>query len=158
MKSSSRLSGKVSALILFALFILALVMALVAGARAYSALVNNQSETNNQRLADNIVVNAIRSGDCFDGVSVADGPQGPALVLTEHTLGGVFENRFFLEADGVLYQQYCLADAPFSSTSATPIVATDTFDFIIDGPLISLTTDQGHAWVTLRSAYSGEGD
>ena len=94
-------SGKVSALLLFALFVMALALALVAGTQVYGALAGMQDQVRGQRLSDNLVANAVRACDAVDAVAQMEGPEGPALVLTERSDVGVFQTRFFL-SDGQL--------------------------------------------------------
>lgn len=142
-------SGKVAGLVLFALFVLVLLAAIVAGARAYSALVASQDQVRADRLADNLVVNAIRANDAIDAVGATPGPEGDALTLTQRTAAGTFETRIFL-SDGVLYQEYSVEGAPLSPATALPIVDTRTFSFSLEGELITVWTDHGCTQAALR--------
>lgn len=144
-------SGKVSALLLFALFVMALALALVAGTQVYGALATMQDQVRGQRLSDNLVVNAVRACDAVDAVAQTEGPEGPALVLVERSDVGVFQTRFFLN-DGQLWQQYCGADAPLSTDGATAVVATAEFGFFFEDGLLTVATDQGSACIALHSA------
>lgn len=144
-------SGKVSALLLFALFVMALALALVAGTQVYGALAGVQDQVRGQRLSDNLVANAVRACDAVDAVAQMEGPEGPALVLTERSDVGVFQTRFFL-SDGQLWQQYCGADAPIGTAGAASVVATSEFGFSFESGLLTVVTDQGSACITLRSA------
>ena len=143
-------SGKVSALLLFALFVMALALALVAGTQVYGALATMQDQVRGQRLSDNLVVNAVRGCDAVDSVASVEGPEGPALVLVERSDVGVFQTRFFLSG-GQLWQQYCGADAPLGTDGATAVVATSEFGFSFEGALLTVVTDQGSACIALRS-------
>lgn len=144
-------AGKVSALLLFALFVMALALALVAGVQVYRSLVDAQNQVRSQRLSDNLVANAVRACDAVDSVTSMEGPEGPALVLVERSDVGVFQTRFFLSG-GRLWQQYCGADAALSTDGATAVVATSGFGFSYADGLLEVTTDQGGACVALRSA------
>lgn len=151
MRRTDRTAGKVASLILFALFTMVLMLALVAGARVYGALAASQDQVREDRLADNLVVNAVRANDSFDAVSAMPGPEGAALVLTERTPAGIFETRIY-QVEGMLYQEYCAEGAPFDVAAATPLVATGSFWFSLDDGLLTVHTDEGASAVALRSA------
>ena len=80
--------------------------------------------------------------------------EGPALVLRETLPGGVYETRLY-RYDGVIMEEYALADAPYDPEKATAIVVSSVFDFTYRDGLLTLTTDAGTVSVALRS---GGGD
>lgn len=76
---------------------------------------------------------------------------GPALVLRETLPSGVYETRLY-RYDGVIMEEYTLADAPYEPGKATPIVRSSVFDFSYRDGLLTIVTDAGEASVALRSA------
>ena len=76
---------------------------------------------------------------------------GPALVLREALPSGVYETRLY-RYDGVIMEEYTLADAPYEPGKATPIVRSSVFDFSYRDGLLTIVTDAGEASVALRSA------
>lgn len=149
-------SGKVSALMLFALFTVALLLALVAGVRVYGSLVSIENEAKAERFATGLIANSVRGADAMDSVGQADGPQGPALVLTERSQGGAFETRLYMY-NGQLMQECSLQGSPFNPDTATPVMKTDDFWFTLDGRLLTVGTDAGCTTIALRSVQSEVG-
>ena len=76
---------------------------------------------------------------------------GPALVLRETLPSGVYETRLY-RYDGVIMEEYALADAPYDPSKATAIVRSSVFDFSYGGGLLTIVTDAGQTSVALRAA------
>ena len=146
--------GRVFTALLFALFVITLLLAIMAGTRVYSALSDMRSQTDQDRLAMGLLVNSVRSSDAIDAVSVGAGPEGRSLVLTERLANGTYETRIYLYR-GQVVEEYSVAGTPYTPDKATPVVATGTFDFTYSQGLLTIVTDEGRAEVALRSVRGG---
>lgn len=150
-------SERVFTVALFALLAVALLLAILAGTGVYRALRAADGASSDSRLSSGLIANAVHATDAVGSVSIGEGPEGAALVLTERLDSGTYETRFYLHG-GSIVQEYALADAPFDPDNALTVVRSDTFDVAYDASagLLTITTDQGTTSVALRSA-GGEG-
>lgn len=146
-------SGHAFTVALFALFVVALLLAILAGTGVYRALRAADGAASDERLSTSLIANAVRATDAAGSVSAAEGPEGPALVLTEHLDSGDYQTRFYLYR-GFVVQEYALADAPLAPDAATPVVESASFSFELDegSELLRVSTDAGEVLVALRSA------
>lgn len=146
-------SGHAFTVALFALFVVALLLAILAGTGVYRALRAADGAASDERLSTSLIANAVRATDAAGSVSAAEGPEGPALVLTEHLDSGDYQTRFYLYR-GFVVQEYALADAPLAPDAATPVVESASFSFELDegSGLLRVSTDVGEVLVALRSA------
>ena len=171
--------GRVFTGLLFALFVVVLLMAILTGTGVYRALHQEGEVADNQRLSLTLLANDVRANDQIDAVArawvteervlveVAEdsslGEQsveaavtetsvldGPALVLRETLPSGVYETRLYLY-DGMIMEEYALADAPYDPEKATAIVGSSVFDFTYENGLLTIVTDAGETSVALRS-------
>lgn len=147
----SRDLTKLLALLLFALFIGALLLTLVAGVRVYSQLVTDKSESDALRYANGLIVNSVKGADAFDAVLAGDGPEGRSLVLVERTDSGTFETRIY-GFEGKVLQEYSPEDAPYGPENAIEVMDSQIFGFTFDGSLLQVTTDQGTTDIDLMSS------
>ena len=150
-RTSGEATKGIAPIILFALFVILLLLALVSGLRSYASEVASSDESKATRLSVGFLTNTVRSFDSSGFICTGDGPEGEALVLAEHTPAGVFETRIYAY-QGNLLQEYALADAAYSPESATVLFPTDEFNFSVDGDLLTIQTQAGTANVALRSA------
>ena len=128
--------GRAFITLLFAVIALFLLLALLVGTSAYRA------------------ANSIRATDGTDAVGVADGPEGLALVLTEHLGNGDYETRLYAY-QGAIVEEYTRAGTAFTPEKAREIVRSSTFDFTYTDGLLTVHTDQGSTSVALRSVRGG---
>lgn len=174
--------GRVFTGLLFALFTVTLLMAILAGTGVYRALHHESEVADDQRLSLTLLANDVRANDQIDAVgrawvtdeavevetaavdsatgraslaAVEVEPEGnlldgPALVLRETLPSGVYETRLY-RYDGVIMEEYALADAPYDPEKATAIVRSDRFDFTYENGLLVIGTDAGEVSVALRS-------
>lgn len=141
-------------LIIFALFVAALLAALILGTRAYSQISRMSDDVDTRRQALGVVVNSVRASDASGAVGTLDGPEGQALVLTEHLDSGDYETRFYLY-QGNLVQEYTLAGTPCTPEKASVLAPSKKFDFTYKDGLLTITTDEGTASVALRNVQGG---
>lgn len=138
------------ALVLFGVFALALFAALVLGTTVYQGIAADTDDARQLRQGTSLLANTLRSHDAADAVSAAEGPEGPALVLTEHLETGDFATYLYLQ-DGWVKQEYRPAGASLATEGAQDVVSSDTFSFeILDGA-VRISTDQGETFVSLRA-------
>ena len=129
--------GRAFITLLFAVIALFLLLALLVGTSAYRAANDVRSSSDNTRL-----------------VGVADGPEGLALVLTEHLGNGDYETRLYAY-QGAIVEEYTRAGTAFTPEKAREIVRSSTFDFTYTDGLLTVHTDQGSTSVALRSVRGG---
>ncbi len=149
-----RSSSRLFTVLLLAVFFVALMTGLAAGASVYSVAAAAQMETNAARMETGLLASIIRANDAADAVGEAEGPEGRALVLTERLQSGTYELRIY-EYQGAVVQEYSVAGTPITPSRAETLVDSGTFDFSIDGSLLTVTTDQGSVDVAMRSALGG---
>ena len=135
--------GRAFITLLFAVIALFLLLALLV-----------RSSSDNTRLGLSLIANSIRATDGTDAVGVADGPEGLALVLTEHLGNGDYETRLYAY-QGAIVEEYTRAGTAFTPEKAREIVRSSTFDFTYTDGLLTVHTDQGSTSVALRSVRGG---
>lgn len=151
---SNGVTSRIPALALFALFICALLLSLVAGVRVYDTLIVRSDASDAQRFAEGLVSNSIKGLDSYGAVVSGEGPEGPALLLLESTDAGVFETRIY-KHDGSVVLEYTMEGAPFEPSKATELVKSDTFGFTLAPGYLSVVTDMGQTDIALRSGGMG---
>ena len=147
-------SGRAFITLLFATVALFLLIALLVGMNAYREVNDVGDCSDETRLGLSLVGNSIRMNDATDAVGVAEGPEGRALVLTEHLENGDYETRLYAY-QGSIVQEYARADAAYTPEKAREIVASEKFDFTYENGLLTVYTDQGSTSVALRSVRGG---
>ena len=147
-------AGRVFAVVLLALFLLALLGAVVFGTSVYRRLNERSADAADARSPLGVVVNAVRATDAPGSVERGEGPEGDALVLVERLDTGTYETRFFL-CDGWLVEQYAVAGAPYEADGATWLAETGSFSFELDDGMLTVSCDAGTARTALRSQVEG---
>ena len=170
--------GRVFTGMLFALVVITLLMAILAGPGVYKALHQEGDVADNQRLSLTLLANDVRANDQINAVAAAwvsadtvqlevaeagagldsatiEGAErcvldGPALVLRETLPSGVYETRLY-SYDGTIMEEYALAEAPYDPEKATAIVDSSVFGFVYENGLLTIVTDAGKVSVALRS-------
>ena len=146
--------GRLFTALLFALFIVALLIAITAGTGLYRALVDVREQADASRLATGLIANSVRAADAVDAVGAGQGPEGLSLVLTERLDNGTFETRIYAY-QGSIVEEYALADAAYTPEKASPIVESQRFAFSYENGLLTVETDDGSVQVALRSVRGG---
>ncbi|WP_080799632.1 DUF4860 domain-containing protein [Arabiibacter massiliensis] len=146
--------GRLFTVLLFALFVVALLIAIMAGTGLYRALVDVRDAADSSRLATGLIANSVRAADAVDAVGAGQGPEGRSLVLTERLDSGTFETRIYAY-QGFIVEEYALDDAPYTPEKATRIVASERFAFSYENGLLVVQTDDGDASIALRSVKGG---
>ncbi|MEQ3364249.1 DUF4860 domain-containing protein [Raoultibacter massiliensis] len=143
-------SGHMFTALLFALFVIALLLAVVAGTNVYRNLNDVRSGADEARLGLTLLANNVRANDAADAIAAGTGPEGRSLVLVERLDSGTYETRIYRH-EGNIVEEYALADAAYTPEKAVVICPSDVFDFSYGNGLLTITTDQGSADVALRS-------
>ena len=140
--------GRLFTALLFALFLIALLIALSAGTNLYRTLGDTS------RIATGLIANSVRAADAVDAIGTGQGPEGRSLVLTERLDGGTFETRIY-SYEGVIVEEYAPADAAYTPEKAARIVDSVRFSFSYENGLLTVYTDDGTVQVALRSVRGG---
>lgn len=150
----SKPRGRLFVTLLFAVLALFLLLALLVGMNAYRAANDARASADDTRLGLTLIANSIRMNDETDAVGVAQGPEGMALVLTEHAENGDYETRLYAY-QGSIVEEYTRANTAFTPEKAREIVKSDRFDFVYANGLLTVITDQGSTSIALRSVRGG---
>ena len=135
--------------LLFSLFVVALLISIVVGVHVYNVLAADRAKAEDDRLALSLLVNDVRAADAVDSVAVGRGPEGRSLVLVERLESGIYQYQ------QRIVQEYSLAGAPYTPSTATTVVPSRRFEFEFSRGLITIRTDQGISSVALRSGLEG---
>lgn len=150
-------ASRVFAIALLAVFFVVLLGGLAAGAVMYRSIAAAQMEADAARMQAGLLASYVRAADAAGAVGEAAGPEGRALVLTEMAGdGSAYETRLYLH-EGQVVQEYAMADAPLDPERAEPLIASDAFDFYLEGGLLVIRTDAGETCVALRSVQGTAG-
>lgn len=153
-KARGRVQGhgsmRLMSVALMAVFFVALMVSLAAGALMYRYAARAQLQANDLHLQSGLITNVIRSNDVAGALREGEGPEGPALVLSRTLASGTYETRIY-QYQGKLLQEFAAAGTPFDPRGATALLETNTFSFAVDGSLVTFTTDKGSFDVALRA-------
>ena len=152
-KDSHRLQRAFS-LLLFTVFVVVDLLALVAGASSFGSLTAMQNANDQRIMTLGPIISSVRANDASGSVSAGKGPEGRALVLTQSDAEGSYETRIYLH-EGKIVQEYALADAPYAPEKATALADSSSFEFGYGNGLLTVRTDAGEAIIALRNQQGG---
>ncbi len=141
-------------ILLFSVFIIVDLLALVAGASSYGSLVEMQNKNDARITTLGPIISSVRANDGQKSVTTAKGPEGDALVLVSSDAEGTYETRIYLY-EGSIVQEYALADSPYAPKKATVLASSSIFEFSYDNDILSVTTESGTAKIALRNEQGG---
>lgn len=142
-------------LLLFAVFVVVDLLALVAGTSSYGSLTKMQQANDDRIMALGPIVSAVRANDAQGSVRMSDdAPETPALVLVQSDIEGTYETRIYLY-EGKIMQEYALAGSPYTPGKATVLAESSTFDFSYSDGLLTISTDVGESKIALRNFQGG---
>lgn len=141
-------------ILLFSVFVVVDLLALMAGASAYGAITKMQNASDARIMSVGPIVSSIRANDATGGITSGEGPEGRSLVLVQRDSEGAYETRIYLY-EGKIVQEFVLEGAPYTPDRATELVDSSTFDFTYEDGLLTVTTDAGIAKVALRNLQGG---
>lgn len=141
--------------LLFSVFVVVDLLALVAGASSYGSLIALQQDNDARIMSTGPIVSSVRAYDSTDSLRRdANAPEGDALVLVESDNEGTYETRIYLY-EGSIVQEYALAESPYSPNKATVLAESSVFEFEYEDGLLTITTDAGTTRIALRSDQGG---
>lgn len=153
-KKDNRLSRAFS-ILLFVVFVIADMLALVAGASAYGSLTAMQNSNDTEIMTVGPLVSSVRANDTHGGIrKTMDGPEGEALVLVSTDAQGTYETRIYLYQNNIV-QEYALAGSYYTPSKATVLAQSSTFSFEYHDGLLYIHTDAGTTMVALRNMQGG---
>lgn len=142
-------------LLLFSVFVVVDLLALVSGTSSYGSLTKMQAKNDASIMTLGPIVSAVRANDTENGVrKSSDAPEGEALVLVESDSEGTYETRIYLY-EGNIMQEYALAGSPYTPSKATVLAQSSTFSFTYDDGLLTVATDAGTTQIALRNRQGG---
>lgn len=139
-----------TALALFAGIVAVLLMLVTVGSRSYAAAEASQSKTRAQRTALSYVFSRVRAADMQNGVALANGAEGAALILRDFTQTGVYETRIYLY-QGNLVEEYAAESAPYAPENALVIAPASSFSVTLKDGFLTAETEQGRVCAALRA-------
>lgn len=145
---------RIFSIILFSVFVLVDLLALVAGANSYGSLTKMQAKNDQLIMTTGPILSNVRASDAAGGVATGNGPEGRSLVLVERDAQGSYETRIYL-FEGKIVQEYALGGSPYTPHKATPLAESSTFTFSYDEGLLTIATDAGISKVALRNLQGG---
>lgn len=153
-QKSERDSSHLFTAMLFFVFVLMMLVAVIAGTKVYSDLRELQTSANESRLGVSLIANMVHANDAASSVATGKGPEGKSLVLRQELESGTYETRIYLY-DGYVVEEYTLEGSAYTPERATQIVKSDTFSFSYADGVLSIECDEGTARVSLRSLLGG---
>ena len=132
-----------------ALFLAGFLLLVIFGARIYRDIVDDRADNMRARSVLAYVHTCVRSGDAAGGVTVAQGPEGPMLVIADGDTG--YGLHIYL-SEGRLLESFSAMGQTPDPADAEVICAQQTFDVtaLSDG-VLAVECDEGRALVSLRS-------
>ena len=147
-------TGRPFLLVLFGVFAIIMLLALLVGLQGYRAIAADRNGTDEQRLAYGSLVNTVMAFDSVNAFSVSEYEGNDVLSMTQRTPGGTYLMLLYVH-DGMLMQQYSVAnDATIAPDAAHPLFATDTFRISYENDLLTLSTDVVNPSIYLRTPQS----
>lgn len=142
-------------LLLFSVFVVVDLLALVTGTSSYGSLTKMQQANDDRIMSLGPIISAVRANDAENSVQQSDdAPETPALVLAHSDSEGTYETRIYLY-EGKILQEYALAGSPYTPEKATTLAESSTFDFNYSDGLLTISTDAGEAKIALRNLQGG---
>lgn len=154
-------AARTFSLALTAVFFVVLLFGIVVGVFLYRSVSDAQIRTDDVHMQAGLLANTVHMNDNAGAISRGQGPEGPALVMSETVGGAEYETRLY-GYQGSIVQEYAIAGRPYDPSNANVLLESATFSFELDGSLLTLQTDGGALNVFIRSdrrpvPESGEG-
>lgn len=141
-------------ILLFAVFIIVDLLALVAGTSSYGSITKMQQQNDARVMTLGPITSSVRANDVQGGIASGKGPEGKSLVLTQHDQQGTYETRIYLY-QGKIVQEFSLSGTPYTPEKATKLSDSSTFTFAYDDGLLTINTDGSEAKIALRNLQGG---
>lgn len=139
-----------AALLMFSVFAISILIALVAGAKAYARLTQRDRLSYDYRTCMQYIASQIRSNDS-GGVTVEPFGNGEAIVLTSNA----YTTRIYCSG-GYLRELYSAADHAPNPEEGERILKAEKMAVSLDGGLLSVTITADGKENTIRLSLRGE--
>lgn len=149
--------GHIAAVALFAIVILVVLFLVVFGASIYRFAVVTSEADDALRATQGYVGTHVQAADEQDAISIGQGPEGTALVITEAGDTAAYEVRIYAY-EGVLVEEYARAGSSYDPETAQRIAQCPGFEVSWassagDGQrLLQVTCGSNTAYYALKSA------
>lgn len=141
------------AMALFTVMIGCIFGLIILGSNLYSSLVQSQTQNNTIRAGLCYLSTSVHAADAENAISIRNGPQGDALVLTNSESG--YETRIYL-LNGHLVEELSPIGSDFSTDDAQPITEMQEFKpCFLSAQLLSIETSSGTVRIALHSSQEG---
>lgn len=134
--------------LLHALLLIAALVLTIFGTSIYGMVTGRQEENYALRSTLAYVQTRLAAADRADGVSVAEGPEGCALVLQEGESG--YETRIYL-FEGQLREELSRCGSPYEPSWANCLAPVESFSVTEEGGLLRIDIDGRQALAALRT-------
>lgn len=151
LSNKERGSGRLFTVVLFSFIVFFLLVTLLVGMQVYSTVNDSRVASDNSRLSLSLIAHNVRMNDSTDSISVGNGPEGQALVLTENLEAGSYETRIYAY-EGKIVEEYTASDNTYTPEKAQELARSDRFEFAYRDGLLTVYTDHGSVDIALRSA------
>lgn len=138
------------ALVMFSVFAVSILIALIAGANAYARLTQRDRQSYDYRTCMQYIASQIRSNDA-DSVSVESFGDGNAIVLSD----GTYATRIYCY-DGYLRELYCAANHTPNPEEGERILRAAHMQLSLDDGLLSVTITADGKENTMRLSLRNE--
>ena len=153
--NTERKHRKLFPLLLFCVFFIALLLALIAGVTVHRHVSDVQVANVSRREGIELICNIVRANDAKGAIAAGDGPEGKLLVIVQNLDSGTYETRLYLYK-GSIVQEYRLTGTKYTPSKASKVTKSSSFAFTYDNGLLTVSTDQGTCEVALRHLQGGE--
>lgn len=143
----------ISALLMYTVLILALLVMVTMGAKTYAVLTKKRTNQSQLRAVQTYVQTKIQAADFAYGISIADGPEGDAIILKVADTD--YQTSIYCQ-NGYLLEQTALAGTALQQENAQQIAECSQISFRWKTPqLLEITCPYGISMVHLRSVQEG---
>jgi len=146
----------VAAVALFAIVILVVLFLVIFGSSVYRSAVAHSAADDSLRATQGYIDTHIQAADAQDAISIGEGPQGSALVISEAGDTATYEVRIYAY-EGALVEEYARAGSSYVLANAQRITSCSSFEVSWADEaseshrLLKVTTDAGTTFIALRS-------
>ncbi|WP_338546799.1 DUF4860 domain-containing protein [Emergencia sp. JLR.KK010] len=126
------------ALLLFGVFAVCLLIALLAGADAYNGLTTKDRIAYDSRVCGQYIATQVRQNDDMNSVSVTDFGDGNALSLAKEIEGNTYVTLIY-SYDGYLMELFCAEGAQLAPEDGEKIMPISKFSLSMKGSRLEIS-------------------
>ena len=102
--NTERKHRKLFPLLLFCVFFIALLLALIAGVTVHRHVSDVQVANVSRREGIELICNIVRANDAKGAIAAGDGPEGKLLVIVQNLDSGTYETRLYLYKGSIVQE------------------------------------------------------